>query len=198
MVIDGHGGPIFDDVSSPTFSADGRRIAYVASMGGKQCAVVDGVQGPRYDRVGEVLFSPDGTRVAYPAQPIASIPTGFSFWPEWQADHETVVEGTPVFSANGRHLAYEAEIHDEAFAVSDSSEARYHDLLNGTLQFLPEGSPGLRGGSRRETRGGGRQPQTEPLTTSAPAISCLTAGWPTRRRSPTTCSSMWTTNAARP
>jgi len=63
----------YDSVAkgTPVFSLDGRRIAFVASRGGKCFVVVDGKEGPRYEIAGDrwpvadLVISHSGRHVAY-------------------------------------------------------------------------------------------------------------------------------------
>ncbi len=70
--MDGQAGAEYDGIAagSMIFSADGKRMAYVAQKGAKQMVVVDGEAGPEYDEIGKgtLIFSADGKRVAYGAQ----------------------------------------------------------------------------------------------------------------------------------
>src|SRR5574340_1171734 len=53
--------------ASAVISPDGRRIAYVQSVSGKQAAVVDGAEEAAYDRIEAVTFSPNSQWRAYAA-----------------------------------------------------------------------------------------------------------------------------------
>jgi Tol biopolymer transport system component len=51
------------------FSADGQRLAYTVSRGGKQFVVVDGSEGMQYDSIGDgPIFSLDGNHITYTAK----------------------------------------------------------------------------------------------------------------------------------
>jgi hypothetical protein len=66
-VVNGTEGKQYDGVSGLIFSPDGKRMAYVATLGKKMLAVVDGTEGNQYDGISGLVFSPDGTQVAYVA-----------------------------------------------------------------------------------------------------------------------------------
>lgn len=74
MVVDGQPGAEYDWASDVTFSPDGKRFAYVASIGQtypgtKWLAVVDGRPSEEYVAfVIEPTFSPDSKHVAYEAK----------------------------------------------------------------------------------------------------------------------------------
>lgn len=63
-----NGKPLGRDCSFITqlrASPDGKRVAWAAQNGEKQCAVVDGVEGKDYVQVRGLTFSPDGAHTAY-------------------------------------------------------------------------------------------------------------------------------------
>jgi roadblock/LC7 domain-containing protein len=60
-------GKQYDSVQGLTFSPDGKRFAYIASVGKKQLAVIDGKESSQYDSVIGLKFSPDSSRVAFVA-----------------------------------------------------------------------------------------------------------------------------------
>ncbi len=67
LVVGDKRGEEADSVLSPTFSPDGKRIAYEACQGGKRHVVIDGIKGPGYDWIDRPRFSPDGRKVAFGA-----------------------------------------------------------------------------------------------------------------------------------
>ncbi len=67
---EGEDGQLFDSIGGfPTFSPDGKHLAYVASRNGKWAIDCDGQVGPFYDAIqhDSFGFSPDGTHLAYVA-----------------------------------------------------------------------------------------------------------------------------------
>jgi len=89
----------------PTFSPDGRRVAYAARRGRECFAVIDDQEGPTYQRVEPPLFSPDSRRVAYEAcgdqgeSLVVDGVAGPSYGNVWQ----------PLFSPDSQRVAYTAE-----------------------------------------------------------------------------------------
>ena len=70
--MDGQEGAGYDAIlhDSLVFSADGKRVGYIAKRGDRWLVVVDGEGGSGYDGIGKgtLIFSADGKRVAYGAK----------------------------------------------------------------------------------------------------------------------------------
>ncbi len=105
IVADGKGGPEFEEVSRPVFSAGGRHLVYWAKREKKhELIVVDGKEGPEFEKVGAPHISPDGQRLAYAAKRRKK-------WVIVADGKEgpTFLEVRSVsFSSDGRHLAHAA------------------------------------------------------------------------------------------
>jgi S1-C subfamily serine protease/WD40 repeat protein len=156
LVVDGKAGPAFDrveaDATSGTnglvFSADGKRFAYVAQERYHKCFVIlDADRQSTYDNILGLTFSADGRHLAYFAS------THKNNRDEWV----TVVDGkpgpiyddvghgwppgawpcAPVFSPDGRHLAYGARRGDKQFLVVDGKQGKAHDLPANQRGHLP-------------------------------------------------------------
>jgi WD40 repeat protein len=136
VVIDGQPGPSFNridsDWNSLRFSPQGKHIAYVGQGDfGKYVAVLDGVSGPSYNAIRALSFSPDGRRFAY---------IGLSRWDKNGTQWVAVVDGVPgkpydnidpqsvVFSADGKRLAYGAQLGNKQFLVVDGNPGKAFDL----------------------------------------------------------------------
>ena len=124
IVVDGQPQDAFGRVGAPTFSPDGRRLAYAAQLAdGRRTVVVDGKQGKPCDRIleGGVHFSPDGKHVAYGAQ----------FGEKWRVvfdgqegeayDYLGVSSGIR-FSPDSRRFAY-AALSEKKWAAGCRSKA---------------------------------------------------------------------------
>jgi dipeptidyl aminopeptidase/acylaminoacyl peptidase len=74
MVVGASEGPLYDFVSDPVFSPDGRQVAYRAWKYYKWFIVAGSREGRRFDWVSDPAFSPDGTKIAFAAQ------DGREFW----------------------------------------------------------------------------------------------------------------------
>ena len=67
-MVGNQAGPPVDAVTSDIlFSANGRRHAYHATLGGKAVVIVDGTPGPAFDTMSGLRFSADSRHVAYSA-----------------------------------------------------------------------------------------------------------------------------------
>ncbi|MDO8586367.1 MAG: hypothetical protein Q7T82_04945 [Armatimonadota bacterium] len=113
VVVDGQPGPKCDAGSRPVLSPDGKRLAHRVRHGEMFVVVVDGVTGPEYDMIenDSIVFSADGRRVAYVAQ-IWKGKEGVRFVSSVVVDGQAGLEfysaSRPVFSPDGKHLAYGA------------------------------------------------------------------------------------------
>jgi Tol biopolymer transport system component len=71
IVVDGKECPIYDRVTTPTFSPDNRFLVYRARQDNKRFVVIADLNGktikelPRYERVFDTTFTKDGQSVAY-------------------------------------------------------------------------------------------------------------------------------------
>jgi len=66
--LDGHEGTSYNEVSSPSFSPDGKHVFYVAQKEGIWLIVKDGKEGPAYAEVANPAWSPDSRHLAYMAE----------------------------------------------------------------------------------------------------------------------------------
>ena len=100
-----------------TFSADSRRVAFVAVIGKEVLAVVDGVVGKRYDAIG------DG-----------------GLWERQQKRGYTLPKYSPgiVFSPNGQRFAYRGQFQDKAMVVVDGQESKIYDGIIADPTFSPD------------------------------------------------------------
>jgi len=130
MVVDGKAGPFYDGILARTLalSRDGKRYAYGAGRGKRRFIVLDGVPQPPGDgiREGTPVFSPDGGRIAWGElrdlfwSMVVDGREGWKFDELWP----------PVFSSDGKHLAYIARTGPKKAVVVDSILQSQHDNVD--------------------------------------------------------------------
>jgi len=127
---------VFRPAAAPGGGAGLAWVAPADGPDGGERVLVDGVAGAAYREVGTPVWSQDG-RLAYPAR---------------HADGWVLVEdgrehpggaadavGAPVFSADGRRLAYLVRRGRASVAVVDGREHRFARALEGSLAFSADG-----------------------------------------------------------
>jgi Tol biopolymer transport system component len=104
IVTGGIKGEDFDDVGSPVFSFDSKRLAYAAARAGKWFIVLGDRRGELFDQVDFPVFSPDGRLLAYRARKgrIWLVVVGN------QKSEEFDEVGSPIFSPDSRQVAFGA------------------------------------------------------------------------------------------
>jgi hypothetical protein len=100
-------GP-FDAVGPPTFSPDGRRLAYIARRSHTSYLVLDGVPGEPFDAI----------------------------LPE-EGDLSNYLEDSPVFRDDGSSIAYRARRGQSEFIVCDGEAGEPFDFVSGGPAFSP-------------------------------------------------------------
>jgi hypothetical protein len=115
------------------------RVAYATTDAGVWRVIGPGARSRPMDRVIDLCLAPGGAHVAVAYEQDGAMFVLRETWTE--GPYETVVEGTMRFTSDGRHLAYEAEQHDEFFVVMDRREQphRYSDVVNGSIGLSPRG-----------------------------------------------------------
>ncbi len=139
MVVDGEPGPMFHRISSPVFSPDSRRLAYVGSHNSDgDTLIVDGEAIATAEKIDShsLQFSPDGERLVYAvSEPEPKLFVDGKVWP---LEHGVLL-WTPVFSDDSWHLAYvDGEPQGTCRVLVDGvAGGTYRDV--GRLQFAPDG-----------------------------------------------------------
>lgn len=138
VVVNGNESKPHGKVTQLAFSPSSDRIAYVASDRGKQRAIIDGEPSDRYDAINSVAFSADGKHYAFGAQRGRSC----AMILDGKGDFETksfLAVSPPLFSGNGRRLAYVAVKDKKMFVVdNDAIGPQYARVVN--LAFDPTGT----------------------------------------------------------
>lgn len=122
-----------------TFSADGKRLAYVAGHLGRWFTVVDGQPGAAHAQVaaGSLRFSPDGERFVYAGQNRAHWQVHEWPRPATNADRSSVQHKSPSPSEDGPRFVL---IHPESIAFSaDSRRLTYVGSHGGQDHLITEG-----------------------------------------------------------
>lgn len=124
-----------DATGYPVFSADAKRIAFVAKRPDGFVAVLDGQEGPVFDRIGRLAFRPDGhlTYAARRGQKAFTVIDGSD--PQEHPQYSHV--GEPVLSPDGQHTAYWAFDGTHETVVVDGVAGKAYDAI-GTLVFSPD------------------------------------------------------------
>jgi Tol biopolymer transport system component len=145
--IDGRNQKPYAWARDLTFSGDSRHVAYVATIDGQDLPVVDAREGAFRGEIwggtrgggGTLRLNHDGTRHAFVARkgnaPVFGVVT------DGAMDRPNVDpnDGAPVFSPDGKRLAYIAQEGGQRFVVLDGKPgARYEAVYKGTLTFSPD------------------------------------------------------------
>jgi Tol biopolymer transport system component len=146
VVENGETGKRYDDIgaSPPTFSPDGKRMAYAAvnKMYGMVRAfiVLDGEEMKHYEAISarSITFSPDGKRLAFSAaitgNPVVVVDG------ENGKRYSGFVRGSLVFSPDSSKVAYVARQGNKRFVVLNGIEGEKHDnILKGLVVFRSSG-----------------------------------------------------------
>lgn len=128
-----------------TFSPDSKRLAYWGYVEkGKLVMVVDGKAGAAHRGIGEAVFSADSRHVAYAAWDYSYFHGGDSFVVLDGVEQVAAKDAmgsrmTLALSANGKHLAYWAELnHGHYSAVIDGVLSKKYDVVTLPV-FSPSG-----------------------------------------------------------
>ena len=125
-------GGICDAVSIPSFSPDGRKVAYVHLTGTiedqKYFVVVNNEEGEKYDEISSlasvftspILFSFDSSKIAYKAKKDGKEFVVVNDEEGKQYDEVSL----PVFSPDSSKVAYRAENNGKEFVVVDGKERK--------------------------------------------------------------------------
>lgn len=142
-----------------TISADGLHLAYSVSKGnvkeGRGFTVVDGEVGKSFDATGVPVFSPYGKTVAYVAFQgdkyfiVKNGEEGRPYEAKWEIRDasqrglslfgQKLALFTPIFSPDGKKLAYIGARNGKEFIVIDSQEGKPYDSINIGSVFSPDG-----------------------------------------------------------
>lgn len=132
LITDGVQGPAYDGIEdeSVVFSADGRRVAYVAKQGPLLFAVVDGEAQLAFERVEALQFSPNGQRWAY----AGLLNSEWSLVVDGRvaAKAAEVLDNSFAFSPGGRHWAAAIRDGDSDYVLVDGKRSRRYGAISNT------------------------------------------------------------------
>lgn len=137
-VLDGEEGKRYEDLSvrDPGFSPDSKKYTALASRGGKFIVIVDGIEGKAYDSwVNFPYFSPDSQQVVY-----AVIHDNKWYIIKGQQEigpYEILYQGQPIFSPDGKRMAYLAGEGGENFYYIDGKKDGPYQP-EGSIVFSPD------------------------------------------------------------
>ncbi|TAK96727.1 hypothetical protein EPO05_01075 [Patescibacteria group bacterium] len=136
---------LYDAVDNPTFSPDGTRFAYSATLDNQEFVVVDNTpQENRYLNIKQILFSPDGKILAYLAENsdgslvIINGVEGKTYQDIGTLETEAGVTFLS-FTPDSQNIVYRAEEGQKTFVIVNTAEGkRYAEIT--TIYFSSDGS----------------------------------------------------------
>lgn len=134
--IDGHTrhGP-FDSVRAVAIAQATGRLSFVARMNGADLIVLDGEPGHSHSAVHAPVFSRKSARWGY----VAVRPGRSLVFIDGVLVAEEEEARDLVLSDDGHRLAYVAQRQGTVEVVDDRGRHRFDLVIDGTLQFLPDG-----------------------------------------------------------
>jgi hypothetical protein len=152
VVVDGVEGPRFKRLGRQplSFIPKTSRVLYSVRRGEREALVVDGVEGPAVQAHRTLTFSEDGSRYAYAAEyeddSWTVVVDGIEYGPGGKLApgetrrFKTLAKRTPLFSPDGKRVAWAGNRGDGWVAVVDGVESQSYGLIVGTaLDFSPDG-----------------------------------------------------------
>ena len=139
LLVDEAEGPWYDAIGAVAFSADGRKLAYVAGDKGRWFVVTDGVKGPEFDGLGKgtLRISKDGSSTAYIAPrngKYVVVVNGVE-----GKEYDGIGQGTLTFLADSGHFAY-VGIESSGIQLRDGGLlGAYHIVVGGEERWTYPG-----------------------------------------------------------
>lgn len=137
IVVDGNKENIYDEVRWFSWSADSQRYSYWAKKDSKEVWVLDGKELSPHDKVGSFVFSPSGEGYAYSYQ------KSNGSWVVVVSGQESSqyqrVDSTPIFSPDGKRVAYMAQKDDFWYVIVDGQQQAQGYRRIGEIVFSLDG-----------------------------------------------------------
>lgn len=131
MIVDGRPEKIYEQLTSPVYSADGKKLAYLAEANGKWYAIINGaIIGPPMEDHASFGFSPDSSRffVAGTEKKL-----GWTYFVDGVAGPGFVQLSPIVFSNDGKHYVYGGSEMQLGFKKNQTSGLIVADGKEGPL-----------------------------------------------------------------
>lgn len=151
VVKDGVEGPRFKRLGKIAlgFVPNTSKTLYSVRRKDKEALVIDGVEGPSLDSLRSLTFTADGSRHAYAGElgkdRWIAIVDGQSYGPGGRLAegedraYESMGKHTPIFSPDGKHVAWTAVSERGCLVVVDGVESHpYNFVMRSTLGFSPD------------------------------------------------------------
>lgn len=139
VIVNGRPEKIYTHVTSPEYSLDGKRLAYLAESNGKWNAIVNGqIIGPPMEECSSFGFSPDSTRF-YVAGRTKKL--GWTYFVDGVMGPGFTVLSPIAFSSDGKHYVYGGSGTQLGFKKDTTSGAIVTDGKMGP-SFNGKGLPG--------------------------------------------------------
>ena len=138
--------PKFWSSKPPVLSSDGKHIAYAAipapfdAKGLSAYVVIDGVKQGPYSNIWGIRFTDDGKHLAYAASDGTDGDAWTYFLDGKPYGKKVGSVYPPVFSANGRHIAWEAERDKKPVLIVDGEEIATTEEVVWGPQVLDSGA----------------------------------------------------------
>lgn len=125
-----------DNIWGLTFSPDGEKFAYAVAVKGDDTAVLNGIKGKEYTRIESLAFSPDSKHFMYKVEDKRFKDKGVFVVLDNQEKPEML--DFPVFSLDGKHVAYTMEKNDKQLVILDDHKNKPYEEVS-SLTFSPDG-----------------------------------------------------------
>jgi len=142
QVVDGIPGSEYDKIEAAVISKNGQHVAYVAGTDSDHFVVMDGKAGQSFEEIikDTLVFSPDSGHVAY-----GTLKDGkYSIMLDGKSVGEYEGVGAPVFTADGKHIAFRAGVNKQSFVFVNGVPLMSHSGIvcepvfrkDGVLEFM--------------------------------------------------------------